>query len=120
MNHWTLQVITVSQVLTVIISTKRSLWKKICALFSPSKLLASSNRNITYDRDLYLSRFVTSDSDLFSDDRPASKCLTSTELAVSLIILNAGYHLSHQCVNDVLRLFRDFQIDVTYLRVINR
>jgi hypothetical protein len=91
---------------------KRSLWKKICVIFSPSKLLASTNRNITYNRDLYLSRFVTSDSDLFSDDHQASSRLTSTELAVSLIILKARYHLSHQCINDVLRLFRDCQIDV--------
>ena len=58
---------------------------------------------------------------MFYEKEHANSCLTSVELSVSLIILKARYHLSHECINDILRLFRECRIDVppSYISIKN-
>lgn len=56
--------------------------------------------------------FIHSDDNLDSDSEHLNRCLTSIELSVSLMMLKIRYHLSHECINDILRLLRMCLIEV--------
>ena len=92
------------------ISTKPDALPKIRSILSQCKV-ALINSPLSKDERMISCSIYNSDEPI-SDDELLNNCIPSVELSVSLMMLKVRYHLSHECINDILRILREFSVDV--------
>ena len=83
---------------------------KIRSILSQGEIVLTNSQFSDCERVTSHSIFISDEP--MSGDELSNNCNPLVELSVGLMMLKVRYHLSHECVNDILRLMRQFSIDV--------